>query len=220
MTWKSSLAGNNTHQAAMPNVLCFYCKTQLSFPAASVYIQCPKCTNTMNPHEPNLNYMNCISCGTLLSHPPSSLTIQCPQCLVIMQLPVPVNVVRDVALPIPVKSEEDAKEHPDSPTAADQSAAGTSSSSKDEVSEETKKMTATNASGFSVFCDMQRVLVRKQYPEVSEDIVNDKLNTLWHSLTRAEQNPYAILAAEARVRAMKMLALQQQAESTGSNKTS
>jgi LSD1 subclass zinc finger protein len=52
----------------------------------SAFIQCPKCSNTMNPQQPNTNYMNCIGCNTLLSHPPSSVQIQCPKCYVIMEV--------------------------------------------------------------------------------------------------------------------------------------
>ena len=63
----------------MATVACVYCSTTLSYPQNSLYIQCPRCQNTMNPAAPHASYVNCIGCNTLLSHPPTSLTIQCPK---------------------------------------------------------------------------------------------------------------------------------------------
>lgn len=47
-----------------------------------MYIQCPKCQATQNPHAPQQTV--CIGCGTLLAHPSNSLYIQCPKCLITM----------------------------------------------------------------------------------------------------------------------------------------
>jgi len=70
----------------MNSTACPYCSTQLSYPATSIFIQCPKCSQTFNAQQtqPPTSYVTCLSCQTLLSHPPSSLTIQCPKCLYIM----------------------------------------------------------------------------------------------------------------------------------------
>lgn len=61
---------------------CPYCSVQLSYPQFSIFIQCPKCHNTMNPQAPQQS--PCRGCGSLLAHPASSHYVQCPKCMTVM----------------------------------------------------------------------------------------------------------------------------------------
>jgi hypothetical protein len=137
---------------------CIYCSCQLSFPAASTYIQCPECNNTMNPQAPHTNYMNCIECNQLLSHPPSSLTIQCPKCLVIMELPLRVQPgqLGLQADPLGGRARKKRKD-PNAPKRA--------------------------SNAYMIFCKERRAQLKKEEPNLPFGKLGARLGELWRNLS-------------------------------------
>jgi len=183
----------------MSTIQCVYCQTQLSYPTNSVYIQCPKCTNTMNPQAPHTNYMNCIGCGTLLSHPPSSLTIQCPKCLVIMELPVRVNILS---------------------TPAAQAAAAAHHAALQENRKNRKKRKDPHApkrasNAYMIFCKERRSKLKEDRPDLPFGKLGAKLGEIWRTLSPEEKRPYEQRAALDRERYKKEMGSYQ--ATTGKN---
>jgi len=160
---------------------CIYCMTQLSYPANSVYIQCPKCGNTMNPQS-TTNYINCVGCGTLLSHSPTSLTIQCPRCLIIMELPTRLNAAPpadpggqaakggNIAMKQPLKKRKD----PNAPKRA--------------------------SNAYMIFCKERRSKLREERPDLPFGKIGAKLGEIWRTMSADEKRPYEERAANDRER--------------------
>jgi len=144
---------------------CPFCQTQLSYPANSMYIQCPKCTQTFNAQQaqPPTSYVTCLSCQTLLSHPPSSLTIQCPKCLYIMDIAPRANVISGVG---------DSK----------------SSSNRKKRKDPNAPKRASNA--YMIFCKERRTQLKSERPELPFGQLGKRLGDMWRSMTAEEKKPY------------------------------
>lgn len=185
------MSSHSTSQVPMSSVKCIYCSTQLSFPANSIYIQCPKCCNTMNPQMPTTNYINCIGCGTLLSHSPQSITIQCPKCFFIMELPVRVNVA-----PLPDNVGPPSPKAPSHPP----NSASKSHGEKKGKRKETATGPRRTCNAYMIFCKERRSKLREERPDLPFGKIGAKLGEIWRSMSSEEKRPYEIKAAQDRDR--------------------
>lgn len=149
----------------MNSTACPYCSTQLSYPATSIFIQCPKCSQTFNAQQtqPPTSYVTCLSCQTLLSHPPSSLTIQCPKCLYIMDIAPRANVI---------SGGSDTK----------------NSSNRKKRKDPNAPKRASNA--YMIFCKERRAQLKLDRPDLPFGQLGKRLGDMWRSMTAEEKKPY------------------------------
>ncbi len=178
--------------------ICSFCQTQLSYPINSFYIQCPKCTNTMNPRAPNLNFVNCVNCSTLLSHPPSSSAIQCPKCEIIMSLPE-----RPMEMPAPISQSPQqpvAPPPPRTPGPSSHSASAASSANSAHSRKLHKKRKDPNApkrasNAYMIFCKERRAQLKLEHPDLPFGKVGAQLGEMWRNFSAEEKKPYEDRAA-------------------------
>eukprot|EP00808_Paulinella_micropora_P004828 g73538.t1 len=183
---QQQMDGQVLEATPMSSTECVHCGEELSYPSSSLYIQCPKCCQTMNPHSPHAKYMNCIGCNTLLSHPPSSLTIQCPKCLVIMELPVQVKVMRAPPQVLPGESLRRFRKKRKDPNAPKR---------------------ASNA--YMIFCKERRAELKETRPELAFGKLGAKLGEIWRTMSSEEKKPYEDRAAMDRDRYQKEMLIYQ-----------
>eukprot|EP01083_Nonionella_stella_P015729 43997_1 len=162
----------------MNTIYCSCCSVQLSYPTGSMYIQCPKCRNTMNPQAPQQT--NCINCSTLLAHPPNSLYIQCPKCLVTMN----------------------AREQP---RALFQSQFMQQQYPSMQNSKPAKKRKDPNApkaasNAYMIFCKNRRQQLKIDFPDLPFGQLGAKLGELWRTLTPEQKKPFEDQASADRER--------------------
>lgn len=166
-------AGSGSQSEQLAYVHCVYCYCQLSYPQSAVYIQCPKCSNTMNPKAPKTNYINCLGCNILLSHPPSSLTIQCPKCLTIMEWPAKGNSVNYRSLNQSRKQKKKRRD-PNAPKRA--------------------------SNAYMIFCKERRAKLKEERPDLPFGKIGAKLGEMWRALPPEEKRPYENMASNDRDR--------------------
>jgi len=164
----------------LATVQCVYCQTTLSYPHNSLYIQCPKCTNTMNPAAPHASFVNCIGCNTLLSHPPTSLTIQCPKCLTVMDLPA--RAAQGAMMGGGGGGQPDPNRN----------------KSRKKRKDPNAPKRATNA--YMVFCRERRASLKEERPDLHFGKLGAKLGEMWRLMSPEEKRPYEARAANDRDR--------------------
>eukprot|EP00475_Leptophrys_vorax_P033268 TRINITY_DN52067_c0_g1_i1.p1 TRINITY_DN52067_c0_g1~~TRINITY_DN52067_c0_g1_i1.p1 ORF type:complete len:424 (+),score=117.06 TRINITY_DN52067_c0_g1_i1:161-1432(+) len=200
----------------MSTVYCSQCSVQLSYPAGSLYIQCPKCGNVMNPQAPQQT--TCIACHTLLAHPPSSLYIQCPKCLTIMntgdrgqqqqQQQAQQQTAGQPPTPGPLQPSTaqmmNAGQRGSGPQQqAVQQMSSTPTAVQNQVKPKKKRdphapKAASNA--YMIFCKEMRPVLKKENTELSFGKIGAKLGEMWRNLSAEGKKPYEDRAAADRER--------------------
>lgn len=169
------MAGYQHGAPAVPQqntVYCNYCSVQLSYPTGSMYIQCPKCRNVMNPVAPQQT--NCIGCTTPLAHPPTSLYIQCPKCLTIMN------------------AREGGSRAGSIDTYYEQ-APSQNAPPKKKKRDPAAPKAASNA--YMIFSKEMRPKLKAENPDLSFGKIGARLGEIWRSLSVEEKKPYEDFAA-------------------------
>lgn len=154
-TQKQSSMAQNT-------IYCTFCSVQLSYPAGSMYIQCPKCLNTMNPQAPQQT--QCIGCGTQLAHPPNALYIQCPKCLVTMNCREPPKNPHELRTYQTQTNQKRRKRDPNIPK--------------------------PNSNAYMIFCKEQLPRVKVDYAHLTFSQQAAKLGQSWRDLLPEQRRPY------------------------------
>eukprot|EP00474_Spongospora_subterranea_P008415 CRZ08873.1 hypothetical protein [Spongospora subterranea] len=167
----------------MQTIYCSYCSVQLSFPRGSMYIQCPRCQATQNPHLPQQTV--CIGCGTLLAHPANSLYIQCPKCMITQnarenRANVSQNgggLLHDSGAAPPKNPKK--KKDPNAPKAA--------------------------SNAYMIFCKERRAELKSENPSLAFGKIGAKLGEIWRTLSSEEKRPYEERASSDRERYRKQM---------------
>lgn len=171
---------------------CPFCSIHLAFPNDATLIQCPSCSNTLDPNAPH--QIRCVGCSTLLAYPPHAVYIQCPQCSQTMETtrpgesghPPPQQPPQQQYSQAPAKS---AAQRP-SGGAQKEQAAGTEGKKKRDPN---MPKAVTNA--YMVFCKSRRDELRRQYPELPFGKVGAKLGEIWRGMSVEQRKPYEDRAA-------------------------
>lgn len=172
---------------------CPYCSIHLAFPNDATLIQCPSCSNTLDPNAPH--QIRCVRCSTLLAYPPHAVYIQCPQCSETMETTRPGEVQPQTQqhhspAHTPAKSGGSQKQSAGGGGAQREQTPGTEGKKKRDPN---MPKAVTNA--YMIFCKSRRDELRRQYPELPFGKVGAKLGEIWRGMTVEQRKPYEDRAA-------------------------
>jgi len=145
---------------------CPYCSIRLSYPPGAALIQCPKCTQIIDPLAPLQT--RCVGCKCLLAYPANSLYIQCPNCYQTM----------------------DPRQVP-APSAQNTQTAGKNTTKKRKDPQAPKAV----SNAYMIFCKAKRAELKKQHPDLAFGKIGAKLGEIWRSMAPEEKKPYEDRAA-------------------------
>lgn len=172
---------------------CPFCNIHLAFPAKATLIQCPSCSNTLDPNAPH--QVRCGSCSTLLAYPPHALYIQCPQCSHTMD--------PRQAAPGAAGEQGGGVQQTTGKQGAPRPQAGGGSAGKAEhatAGGEAKKKRDPNmpkavTNAYMIFCKSRRNELREKHPELPFGKIGAKLGEIWRSMSVEARKPYEDRAA-------------------------
>jgi len=178
---------------------CAFCQTQLSYPSNSLYIQCPKCQQTMNPRALQVHYITCLHCGTLLSHPPQSLAIQCPKCEIVMSL---TDRADPGHVPPPTMGMPSNGMAPPLKTLSSSAGSAPSGASSRKAHKKRKDPHAPKraSNAYMIFCKERRQRLKLEHPDLPFGRIGAQLGEMWRNFSPEEKKPYEDRAVQDRER--------------------